>query len=90
MFSHTVLNDGQWSIGFVLDSNDLTSTDDYQQRVLKRLTEGRRGWIEEYYRQLQKTQQALKDIEQLQQQLQVSQKQLQESQQQSEQHLQKC
>ena len=43
LFSHIVLNDGQWSVGFVLDSNDLTSNDDdYQQRVLKRLTEGRR------------------------------------------------
>ena len=47
VFSHIVLNDDQWSVGFVLDSNDLTSTDDYQQRVLKRLTEGRREWIEE-------------------------------------------
>ena len=42
MFSYIVLNDGQWSVGFVLDSNDLTSTDNYQQRLLKRLTEGRR------------------------------------------------
>ena len=32
LFSHIVLNDGQWSVEFVLDSNDLTSTDDYQQR----------------------------------------------------------
>ena len=47
MFSHIVLNDGQWSVGFVLDSNELTSTDNYQQRVLKQLTEGRRQWIEQ-------------------------------------------
>ena len=47
MFSHIVLNDGQWSVGFVLDSNDLTSTDDYKQRVLKRLTKVRREWIEQ-------------------------------------------
>ena len=47
MCSHIVLNDGQWSVGFVLDSNDLTSTDNYQQRVLKRLTELRREWIEQ-------------------------------------------
>ena len=44
VFSHIVLNDCQWSVGFVLDSNDLTSTDDYQQRVLKRLIEGRREY----------------------------------------------
>ena len=42
VFSHIVLNDGQWSVGFVLDSNELTSTDNYQQRVLRRLREGRR------------------------------------------------
>ena len=47
VFSHIVLNDGQWSVGFVLDSNELTSTDNYQQRVLKQLTEGRRQWIEQ-------------------------------------------
>ena len=47
VFSHIVLNDGQWSVGFVLDSNDLTSTDDYQQRVLKRLTEVRREWLKQ-------------------------------------------
>ena len=47
VFSHIVLNDGQWSVGFVLDSNDLTSTDNYQQRVLRRLTEGRREWLEQ-------------------------------------------
>ena len=32
VFSHIVLNDGQWSVGFVLDSNDLTSSYNYQQR----------------------------------------------------------
>ena len=36
MFSHIVLNDGQWSVGFVLDFNDMTSTD-YQKIALKRL-----------------------------------------------------
>ena len=47
VFSHIVLNDGQWSVGFVLDSNALASTNDYQQRVLKRLIEVRREWIEQ-------------------------------------------
>ena len=47
VFSHIVLNDDQWSVGFVLDSNELTSTDSYQQRVLKQLIEGRRQWIEQ-------------------------------------------
>ena len=45
--SHIVLDDDQWSVGFVLDSNELTSTDSYQQRVLKQLTEVRRQWIEQ-------------------------------------------
>ena len=48
MFSHIVLYDGHWSVGFILDSNELTSTDNYQQRVLKQLTEVRRKqWIEQ-------------------------------------------
>ena len=47
MFFYIVLNDDQWSVGFVLDSNELTSTDNYQQRVLKQLTEVRREWIEQ-------------------------------------------
>ena len=47
MFSYIVLNDDQWSVGFVLDSNELTSTDNYQQRVLKQLTEVRRQLIEQ-------------------------------------------
>ena len=47
MFSNIVLNDGQWSIGFVLDTNDLTSTYIYQQRVLAQFTEVRRQWIEQ-------------------------------------------
>ena len=47
VFSHIVLNDGQWSVGFVLDSNDLTLTDVYQQRVLKRLTEVTREWLKQ-------------------------------------------
>ena len=45
--SHIVRDDDQWSVGFVLDSNELTSTDSYQQRVLKQLTEVRRQWIEQ-------------------------------------------
>ena len=47
MFSHIVLNDNQWSVGFVVDTNDLTATDKYQQRVLKQLTEARRELIEQ-------------------------------------------
>ena len=47
VFSHIVLNDGQWSVGFVLDSNDLTLTNKYQQRVLKRFVEVRKEWIEQ-------------------------------------------
>ena len=46
VFSHIVLNDGQWSVGFILDSNDLASTNKYQQRVLKRFGEVRKEWIE--------------------------------------------
>lgn len=44
MFSNIVFNDGHWSVEFVLDSNGLTSTDNYQQSVL---TEGRREWIQQ-------------------------------------------
>ena len=47
VFINIVLNDDQWTVGFVLDSNNLSSTDSYQQRVLKRLIEGRREWIEQ-------------------------------------------
>ena len=47
LFSHIVLNDDQWSVGFVLDTNDLISTINYQQRVLKRFTEVRRKWIDQ-------------------------------------------
>ena len=47
VFSHIVFNDGYWSVEFVLDSNDLTLTDEYQQRFLKRLIEGRRKWTEQ-------------------------------------------
>ena len=47
VFFNIVLNDDQWTVGFVLDSNNLSSTDSYQQRVLKRLIEGRREWIEQ-------------------------------------------
>ena len=46
MISHIVLNDNQWSVGFVVDTNDLTTTDKYQQRVLKQLTEARRKNIQ--------------------------------------------
>ena len=46
VFSHIVLNDGQWSVGFVLDSTNLTSSSyNYQQCVLKRLVEVRREWL---------------------------------------------
>ena len=51
MFSNIVLNDDQWRVGFVLDTNDLTSTINYQQRVLKRLTEVRRKWIDQQHDQ---------------------------------------
>ena len=47
MFSHIVLNDSQWSVGFILDSNDLASTNKYQQKVLKRFAEVRKEWIEQ-------------------------------------------
>ena len=47
VFSHIVLNDGQWSVEFVLDSIDRVSTDMYQQRVLRQLIERRREWIEQ-------------------------------------------
>ena len=47
VFSHIVLYGGQWSVGFVLDSNDLASTNKYQQRVLKRFAEVRKEWIEQ-------------------------------------------
>ena len=39
MFSHIVLNDDQWSVGFVLDSNALT--------VLQQFTELKRKWREQ-------------------------------------------
>ena len=37
----------QWSVGFVTDNNELTSTDYYKQRLLKQLTEVRRKWKEQ-------------------------------------------
>ena len=94
MFSHIVLNNGQWTVGFVLDSNDLTSTDDYQQRVLKRLKEGRREWrieqgkkqnVKEEDKELQSIIQSLQDElketrDRYHQQLQQTQQQLQDSQ----------
>ena len=63
VFSHIVLNDGQWSVKFVLNSNDLMSTDNYQQGVLKKLAKGKRQWVEQGIRQLQQiTQQAQQNI----------------------------
>ena len=47
MFSYIVFNNDQWSVEFVLDSNELTSMGNYQQRVLKQLTKVRREWIEQ-------------------------------------------
>ena len=47
VFTHIVLNDGQWSVGFILDSNNLASTNKYQRRVLKRFAEVRKEWIEQ-------------------------------------------
>ena len=70
MFSHIVLKDGQWTVGFVLDSNDLTSTDDYQQRVLKRFTEVRRQWIEQEHGAKQNVKQEDKEIQSFIQSLQ--------------------
>ena len=91
VFYHIVLNDGQWSIEFVLNSNYLMSTDNYQHGILKQLAKGRRQWIELGTRQLQQiTQHAQQDIEQLQQKLHDTQQQLQVSQQQFQQHLLKC
>ena len=93
MFSHIVRNDGQWTVGFILDSNDLTSTDDYQQGVLRRLTEGRREWLEQGEKQnvkeedkelqtiIQSLQDELKETRgHYHQQLQQAQHQLQQSQ----------
>ena len=87
VFYHIVLNNRQWSVGFVLNSNDLSSTNMYQQRVLKQLSEGRREWKEQVTRQQQITQQPQQDIEQ---KLYETQQQLQVSQQQFHQHLLKC
>ena len=39
VFSHIVLNDNQWSVGFILDSNALT--------ILQRLTDVKRELIEQ-------------------------------------------
>ena len=47
ILSHIVLNDGQWSVGFVLDSNNLTSSGDFQQRALKQLKEEKRDQVEQ-------------------------------------------
>ena len=93
MFAHIVLNDGQWTVGFVLDSNDLTSTDDYQQRVLKRLRgrreccieQGKKQNVKEEDKELQSIIQSLQDElketrDRYHQQLQQTQQQLQDSQ----------
>ena len=45
VISHIVLNDGQWSVEFVLDTDDMNATYIYQQRVLKQFTEVRGKWI---------------------------------------------
>ena len=47
ILSHIVLKGGQWSVGFILDSNHLTSTGDFQQRALNQLKEERRDQIEQ-------------------------------------------
>ena len=47
MFYHIVLNHGKWSVGFVLDFNDLASTNKHQQRVLKQFAEVRKEWREQ-------------------------------------------
>ena len=47
MFSHVVLNDGKWSVKLVLDSNDLSSTDKYQERVLEQVMEQRGKCIQQ-------------------------------------------
>ena len=47
MFSYIVFNNDQWSVEFVLDSNELTSMGNYQQRLLKQLTKVRKKWIEQ-------------------------------------------
>ena len=44
---YTVLNDDQWSLEFVLDSNELTSMGNYKQSVLKQLIKLKREWIEQ-------------------------------------------
>ena len=46
IFSHIVLNDDEWTVGFVLDTNDPTSIDTYQTRLIKQLTGGRKEWIQ--------------------------------------------
>ena len=47
VFPHIVLNEDEWTVGFVLHTNDPTSTDTYQQRLIKQLTGGRREWIQQ-------------------------------------------
>ena len=87
VFSHIVLNDGQWSIGFVLDYNALISCDDNQLSVLKRLTEVRRKWIEQGDKDLQLVVYSLKDELQKTKDLYQQQVQLTEAQQQQIQEL---
>ena len=52
LFSRIVLNNDQWSVSLVLDSNELTSTDNYQQRVVKQLAE-RRQCVKQQREQIQ-------------------------------------
>ena len=54
VFSHIVLNDGQWSVGFLLDSNALT--------ILQRLTELRRELIEQQQTKLTQDKLSTKEI----------------------------
>ena len=83
VFSHIVLNDGQWSVGFVLDSTNLTSSSyNYQQSVLKRLVEVRREWVKQGEKQnvKQNDKQLQQVILSLQDELQETKSQLQVSQ----------
>ena len=86
VFSHIVLIDGRWSVGFVLDSTNLTSSSyNYQQSVLKRLVEVRREWVKQEEKQnvkqndkhLQQVILSLEDeLQETKSQLQVSQETL--------------
>ena len=45
VFSHIVLNDGQWSVGFVLDSNDLTDPSEVNKDIQSFNDVGKRALI---------------------------------------------